>query len=127
MRPLPILMPGGELPQGGALDRLKKAKFLSRYTDLVIPHKAVQGSPAPILAVGIEPDWLTTYAYLPNLDDVSRITAALNAVLVDTDDPRLGGDVDLLTKWFGMPVTYTGEEPYDDESKQAAVSNGRAW
>lgn len=127
MRPLPILLAGGGLPEGQDLERLKRAKFATGYDGMVLPRVAVPGSPAPILAVGVEPGWLTTFAYLPDLSDETRITAALTAVLIEPDNPRLGNDVDLLTKWFGKPVTYTGEEPYDDQSQQAAVSNGRAW
>lgn len=127
MRPLPILLAGGGLPEGQALERLKQAKLATGYDGLVLPRVAVPGSPAPILAVGVEPDWLTTYAYIPDLTSVPRITAALSAVLMEPDNPRLGNEVDLLSKWFGGEVTYTGEEPYDDRAEQAAVSNGRAW
>lgn len=103
-------MPGGGLPEGSALARLRAAKLASGYKGLVIPSIAVQGSPGPVLAVGVEPDWLVEYAYLPNLDDVGRITAALTAILITEDDPRLGTEVDLLSKWFGGTVRLIGTE-----------------
>lgn len=126
MRPLPILLKGGGLPEGADLERLKRAKFATGYDGMVLPRVAVEGSPAPILAVGVEPSWLTTYAYLPDLSDESRITAALTAVLMDPTNPRLGDEVDLLSKWFDGPVKYLGEENVDGP-EQAAVSDGRAW
>ena len=107
--PLPILMEGG-LPSGEALERLKRAKQATGYDELVLPCVAVPGSPGPILAVGMEPDWVVEYALLPNLDDEARITAALTAVLINRDDPRLGTAEQLLTKWMGVEVKMTGEE-----------------
>lgn len=127
MRPLPILLKGGGLPSGADLERLKRAKLATGYDGMVLPRVAVEGSPAPILAVGVEPDWLTTFAYLPDLRDEKRITAALTAVLIEPDNPRLGNEVDLLSRWMNGPVTFKGEEPYDDRTQQAAVPNGRTW
>ena len=121
--PLPILTATGQLPTGEALDRLRRAKQASGYAGLVLPCKAVHGSPGPILAVGVEPDWLTTYAYLPNLDDENRIRAALIAVLINKDDPRLGDEMDLLSKWTGVEVKFVKEEDYDG-TNEAPVSNG---
>lgn len=112
LRPLPILTVDGELPTGFALEALKAAKIATGYSGMVIPRKAVPGSPAPVLAVGREPDWLTTYAYLPDLSNIERITAALTAVLMEPNDPRLGDEVDLLSRWFGAPVKFVGEEPF---------------
>lgn len=113
LRPLPILTPTGELPTGEALLRLREAKKASGYLGMVLPRQAVQGSPAPILAVGIEPGWLVPFALVPDFNDVTRLTAALKAVLIDNEDPRLGGDEYLLSKWFKSPVKYIGEEPYE--------------
>lgn len=113
IRPLPILTVDGELPAGEALLRLRLAKKATGYLGLVIPCKAVLGSPGPILAVGCEPDWLTSFALVPNLDDVDRLTAALTAILINPDDPRLAGDEYLLSKWFGAPVTYKGTEHHE--------------
>lgn len=126
MRPLPILMAGGGLPTGEPLERLKRAKQATGYSGLILPRIAVEGSPQPILAIGVEPDWLTTFAYLPNLDDETRITAALTAVLMEPEDPRLGDEVDLLSKWFGGPVIFKGVEEFE-RTNETQVSNGRAW
>jgi hypothetical protein len=110
LRPLPILMPGGGLPEGSALARLRAAKLATGYQGLVIPSIAVAGSPGPVLAIGVEPDWLVEYAFIPNLNDVTRIAAALTAILITENDPRLGTEVDLLSKWFGKPVKLIGTE-----------------
>lgn len=112
LRPLPILTADGSLPSGRALETLRAAKMATGYPGRVWPCQAVEGSPAPILAVGVEPDWLTEFAYVPDLTDVGRVTAALNAILIDTDDPRLGGVEYLLSKWFEGPVKFIGEEEY---------------
>lgn len=112
LRPLPILTASGALPDGFALEALKAAKLATGYQGMVIPRKAVPGSPGPILAVGVEPDWLVKFAYLPDLSSVDRITAALTAVLMEPEDPRLGDEVDLLSRWFGAPVKFVGEEPF---------------
>ena len=112
IRPLPILTPSGELPAGEALLRLRQAKKATGYLGMVVPCQAVLGSPGPILAVGREPDWLVSFAYVPYFDDVERLTAALTAILINPDDPRLGGDEYLLSKWFSAPVTYKGTELY---------------
>lgn len=126
MRPLPILTPGGRDLSPAELGVLKAAKGASGYEDLVLPRRAVQGSPGPILAVGVEPDWITDYALVPDLTDVGRVTAALTAILVEPDDPRLGQPEDLLSKWLDCDVTYVGEEEYA-EPKQTIAPNGRAW
>lgn len=104
LRPLPILTASRELPAGGALDRLRRAKLATGYSGLVEPRKAVYGSPGPILAVGVEPDWLTEFAFVPNFNDVGRLTEALRAILMNPEDPRIGQPVDLLSKWLGVEV-----------------------
>lgn len=110
LRPLPILMEGGALPMGFALEALKRAKAATGYEGMVLPVKALPGSPEPILAVGVTPSWLTDYAYLPDLNSVDRITAALTAILMVPNDPRLNDRTDCLSNWFGVEVTYLGEE-----------------
>jgi hypothetical protein len=82
----------------------------SGYLPLVIPAKAVQGSPEPILAVGARPGWLTRFAYVPDWNDEGRLTNALRAILTNPDDPRMEDREDLLTAWFGVPVKQIGEE-----------------
>lgn len=125
MRPLPILMEGGGLPSGAALERLKRAKWAAGYEGKVLPRVAVPGSPGPILAVGVEPDWVTDYALLPDLEDEGRITAALTAILMNPEDERIGRPEDLLSKWFRADVAYVGEEEYDGPDN-AGVPNTRA-
>lgn len=110
MRPLPILTADGELPTGAALEALRRAKLATGHDGLVLPRKAVQGSPEPILAVGVEPDWLTTFAFVPNLEDEERIAAALTAILMEPDDPRLSREEDLLSKWMGVEVKRLPDE-----------------
>lgn len=116
LRPLPILTADGELPTGGALATLRLAKMASGYSGMVRPMKAVQGSPGPILAVGVEPDWLVDYALVPDWSSATRLTEALKAILINPDDPRIGRDVDLLSKWFKGPVKFIGEEEYHEQS-----------
>lgn len=113
LRPLPILTTTGELPLGVDLDNLREAKFASGYDGMVIPAVAVQGSPAPILAVGCYPDWLTTFAYIPDFSDVGRLTETLRAILINNEDPRLGDETYLLSKWFGAPVKRLEDEVWD--------------
>lgn len=113
LRPLPILTRDHTLPRGEPLLRLQQAKKATGYLGLVLPCQAVQGSPGPILAVGVEPDWLVDYALVPNFDDVSRLTAALTAILINNNDPRLGTYETLLSKWFKGPVKYVGEEAHE--------------
>ena len=113
LRPLPILTPGRELPTGDALAALRAAKQATGYSGMVLPVQAVQGSPAPILAVGCYPDWLTTFAHVPDFSDVGRLTAALRAILVDNEDPRLGDETYLLSRWFGAPVKRLEDEVWD--------------
>lgn len=113
IRPLPILTRNGELPTGRALDTLRRAKLATGYPGLVEPCKALQGSPEPILAVGVEPWWLTAYAYVPHLFDVGRLTEALRAILINPDDPRIGQPVDLLSKWAGVEVREVQDERFE--------------
>lgn len=104
VRPLPILTPGRDLPTGGALATLRRAKMATGYSGLLLPRRAVQGSPAPILAVGVEPDWVTDYAFVPDFTQEGRLTEALRAILMNPDDPRIGRPADLLSKWLGVEV-----------------------
>lgn len=110
-RPLPILTADGELPVGTDLANLKLAKLFSGYEGLVLPRKAVQGSPGPVLAVGREPDWLTEFAYCKDWSSVTALTEALKVVLVSPE--RALGDTYLLSKWLQGPVKFIGEERYD--------------
>lgn len=112
-RPLPILTVSGELPTGDALDRLRQAKLATGYSGRVLPVRAAQGSPGPILTVGRDPDWLVKFARVPDFNSVERLTAALTAILIDNDDPRLGGTLYLMNKWSRGQLVYKGEEPYD--------------
>lgn len=115
----------GSLPSGRSLAALRDAKMATGYPGRVLPVKAVQGSPAPILAVGVEPDWLVSFALVPDFSDVGRLTAALTAILIDNDDPRLGGDAYLLSKWMGVDVTFQGEEPHAGHENEALVPDVR--
>ena len=110
VRPLPILTADGELPSGEALLALRASKKLSGYSGMVLPVKAVPGSPEPILCVGVTPDWLCTFALIPDLSNIDRTTAALDAVLVNNDDPRLGSEEVLLSKWMGVEVKMIEQE-----------------
>ena len=110
-RPLPILTADGELPVGADLANLKFAKMFSGYEGLVLPRKAVPGSPGPILAVGRQPDWLCEFAYCADWSDVTALTEALKTVLINPDQAL--GDTYLLSKWLQGPVKFVGEEPYD--------------
>jgi hypothetical protein len=89
---------------------LREAKRASGYLGLVIPVHALEGSPEPILAVGVKPTWLTRYAYVPDFESIPRLTNALKAILVNPDDPRMEDREDLLSMWFGVKVTQIGEE-----------------
>lgn len=110
LRPLPILTPDRSLPTGADLTALKFAKLSSGYEGLVLPREAVQGSPAPILAVGCEPDWLTDFAYVKDWSSITALTEALKIVLLSPE--RAIGDTYLLSKWLQGPVTLLGEEYY---------------
>lgn len=60
--------------------------------------------------MGCHPDWLVSYAYLPDLTDVGRITEALKAVLINPEDKRLYTEEDLLSKWMGVELKLVGVE-----------------
>jgi hypothetical protein len=111
MRPLPILW--AETPTPEDWQALRAAKKASGYSDLVQPCQAVLGSPEPILCVGIEPDWVCRFAYIPDLKDPTRAKNAVTAVLITPDDPRMHDEAYLLSKWMGAPVKYVGEEPIE--------------
>lgn len=103
-------MPDGEEPTGAAREALRRSKQATGYDGLVMPAKAVHGSPEPFLAVGVEPDWLCRFAYLPSLEDDERTTAALTAVLMNPDDPRISDEAYLLSKWMGCEVKEITDE-----------------
>jgi hypothetical protein len=115
LRPLPILTPDKELPTGEALEALRRAKLATGYAGMVLPSRASQGSPAPILAVGCYPDWLTDFVYVADWTDEGKLTTALKAILLEEGAGwSVMGDTYLLSKWFGGPVKYAGEERYGD-------------
>jgi hypothetical protein len=89
---------------------LKFAKLATGYEGLVVPRMAREGSPAPILTVGVEPDWLTQYAYVDDWSNIGALTEALRTILIKPDEAL--GEVELLSKWFKAPVKYIGEEEY---------------
>ena len=113
LRPLPILTPDGSLPSGASLVALRFAKEATGYPGRVLPAKAVQGSPGPILAIGIEPDWLTSYVYVDDYSSITKLSEALEMLLMDEDNPAVKGEVDLLSKWFQGEVKFLGTEEYD--------------
>lgn len=111
LRPLPILTPDGSLPTGADLTALKFAKLSSGYEGLVLPGKALKGSPGPILAVGVEPDWLVEFAYVKDWSSLTALAEALKTVLMSPE--RAMGDTYLLSKWLRAPVKYVGEEDFN--------------
>jgi hypothetical protein len=113
VRPLPILWPEGYEPTSEDWAALRTAKNATGYPGLVVPRKAVYGSPGVILAVGALPDWLARFAYIDTLSDIGRLTVALNAILNDPEDPRIGGPEELLSRWMGVEVKQVDE--YEDE------------
>lgn len=112
LRPLPILTHDGSLPTGADLEALKAAKLSLGYEGLVLPARAVQGSPGPILAVGVTPDWLTEFAYVKDWSSVTLLADALRTVLISPE--RAMGDTYLLSKWLKGPVTFLGEEEFHE-------------
>ena len=111
MRPLPILW--GFEPTKEDWDNLRAAKRYSGHKELVVPRPAVPGSPGIILCIGIEaPTWAADrYAYVPDARQVDRLTEALRVVREDNrDDPRLGTQEQLLSKWMGGDVREVIEE-----------------
>lgn len=112
LRPLPILTHDGSLPTGADLEALKAAKLSLGYEGLVLPARAVQGSPGPILAVGVTPDWLTEFAYVKDWSSVTLLADALRTVLMSPE--RAMGDTYLLSKWLKGPVTFVGEEEFHE-------------
>lgn len=111
-RPLPILTATGELPAGADLTALKFAKLSSGYEGLVVPRKAHQGSPGPILAVGAYPDWLCEFVYVNNWSNLDTLTDALRTVLINPE--RALGPTFLLSRWMQGPVKFIGEEAYSE-------------
>lgn len=103
LRPLPILTPDGELPTGSALEALRAAKMASGYSGLIVPRQAVYGSPEPVLAVGVKPDWLTKYAYLEDWSDHDAIVRALQTILI-WDDGSVRDEASLLSEWMKAEV-----------------------
>lgn len=107
LRPLPILW--GQEPTGDDWAAVRAAKAATGYKGLVVPRAAVYGSPGAILAVGALPDWLCDFAYIDNTSNHESLTAALNAVLNDPQDPRIGTPEQLLSAWMGVDVKLVEE------------------
>lgn len=109
LRPLPVLTPDPWPPSSRAWDALRAAKTASGYPGLIIPRQAVQGSPEPVLAVGVEPDWLTKFVYIDSLYDHDALVHAMQVILVWDDGSTLGEER-LLSKWMGCNVKLIGVE-----------------
>lgn len=108
LRPLPILW--GQEPTDADWAAVRAAKAATGYKGLVVPRQAVYGSPGVILAVGELPSWLCRFVYVDNTNDAEKLTEALNVVLNDPEDPSVGTEADLLSRWMGVEVKEVEEE-----------------
>lgn len=78
-----------------------------------MPAKAVDGSPGRILAIGTRPTWLCPYNYVTDVGDPRLpyvLQWCLDESVVDKSAPTYA---DMLSDWFGGPVKFLREEPYD--------------
>lgn len=80
-----------------------------------MPAKALQGSPGRILAVGTDPDWICEYMRIESTEDPD-LGAVLGWCLdyswADGFEGRAPSIADQMTRMFGAPVLYVGEEEY---------------
>ena len=95
-------------------EALSAARGAAGYSSKVQPARALPGSPQPILAVGLMPDWLTDYGYAESFDDHEALQRALSYALDDHSPEEVGQRyAELLSHWMDADVTYAGEEEHD--------------
>lgn len=111
MRVLPILW--GAPPTARDWELMSSARHQTGYEEKIMPAKALEGSPQPILAIGAHPDWLTDYAYVERTSDIEDLVTALEYCL-DGGAPDGAGEkmAEQLSEWFGGEVKYVGTEEY---------------
>lgn len=113
MRVLPILWEKEPTPEDWR--NLSAAREATGRTEKVMPAAALPGSPAPILAIGTRPTWLTDYAYAEGSESVQE---ALEYCL-DGETREEVGELyaDLLGGWLGVEVKYVVEERMESSVK----------
>lgn len=106
-RPLPVYPAASE----ERVAVLREAKAQLDTDQIVVPQNAVQGSPAPVLAMGEHPDYLTDYVYVrpDGAEDPARVGKALEFWLAGG---KTHSEADLLSRWLGCDVTFVGVESY---------------
>lgn len=92
-----------DLPIYGQADiqKLKAAKASLSFSDLLKPVIATVSTNARILAWGVEPHWLSDYAYVTDETSLDGLTAALGWVLTDEENPRATTVLSTLQKILG--------------------------
>lgn len=110
MNVLPILW--AKPPTKADWDALSAARTAIGYQDLIKPAKAFEGSPEPILAVGVKPSWITDYNYVESTSDPS-LPEMLQACLTVRAEEQSGEEIAaVLSKWMGGEVKFVGEEEF---------------
>lgn len=104
-------MPVYPAATGGRVSVLRAAKARLVTEQIVVPQDAVPGSPAPVLAMGEHPDFLTSYVFVrpDGADDPERVSKALDYWL---QGGATHSESDLLGEWLGGEVRFVGTEPY---------------
>lgn len=111
MNVLPILW--AETPTREDWVALSQAREAIGYTDLIKPAKALEGSPGPILAVGVKPSWLVDYNYIESTWD-PRLPEALKACLSQEAQQQTPEEIAaVLSEWMGVEVKAVEEEKED--------------
>lgn len=80
------------------MDAIKAAKAAMGVDFKVLPRPAVPGSPGRVLALREKPHWFTPYAPVGHPERAESMIAALEWVLLNTDDPRGVTDLQWLSE-----------------------------
>lgn len=86
-------------------DAIKRAKVSLGLDYLVKPQRAVPGSPGPILAIGVRPNWicLDGYAYISSTESPG-LREALRCVITHADSPHMVTGLQMLQQVLGPGV-----------------------
>lgn len=110
MTPIPI--PIYPKVTEAALSVLRAAKAQLDTQTKIVPVDALQGSPGPILALGVRPDWLTDYVFVKpdGVDDPDRVAKALAHWL---NGGKTHDEAAWMSAVMGCGVTFAGTEPHE--------------
>lgn len=97
LRPLQIM--SGKL-HADDWQRIRAAKASLDLPFLITPAKAVPGGVGRVLAIGVKPDFVCDYAFVPDTKSPGLI-AAMEWALTDKEDPRAVTVEDMMKQIFG--------------------------